>query len=77
MFDFPGIPGDSKEYPEIDGINWEQKFDNWMEQIPDQFLKEEYGNIELGEDLITLLRKNKERICTNIQDYTMEYWMDN
>lgn len=77
MFDFPGIPGDSKEYPEIDGINWEQKFDNWMEQIPDQFLKEEYGNIELGEDLIALLRKNKERICTNIQDYTMEYWMDN
>ena len=77
MFDFPGISGDSKEYSEIDDINWEQKFDDWMEQIPAQFLKEEYGNIELGEEVIALLRKNKERICTNIVDYTMEYWKEN
>jgi hypothetical protein len=77
MFDFPGIPGDSKEYSEMGDINWEQKFDDWMEQIPAQFLKEEYGNIELGEDLIALLRKNKERICTNIEEHTMEYWEDN
>lgn len=76
MFDFPGISGDSKEYSEMGNINWQQEFDDWLEQIPAQFLKEEYGNLELGEDLIALLRKNKERICTNIEEYTMEYWED-
>ena len=77
MFDFPSIPGDSKEYSEMGNIDWKQKFDDWMQQIPAQFLKEEYGNVELGEDLIALLRKNKERICTNIEEYSMEYWEDN
>ena len=77
MFDFPGIPGDSKEYSEMGNIDWKQKFDDWMQQIPAQFLNEEYGNEELGEDLIALLRKNKERICTNIEEYSLEYWEDN
>ena len=77
MFDFPNIPGDSKEYSEMGNIDWKQKFDDWMQQIPAQFLKEDNGNVELGEDLIALLRKNKERICTNIEEYSMEYWEDN